>query len=214
MCWSSEASLSFFIVGTILSLWLVQRNGLYDRLFGFFFLWVITMQILEYLMWIDQECETNLNNNACQIAWFQNLMQPVVCALLIMRYSYNQAIFSLPIFIILYLLWVLIWIFREKPYKDKMCAKPCENCEHNLQWPWIKNYDKSIWIGYYILLTITIISTVKNKGSQILGLYLLITCIIAASLMPVTKLVASWWCVFAVGGPILKAIIPLTYFKK
>ena len=71
MCWSLEASISTFIIGSIASLALILRNKPYDRLFGIFFFWVIFMQFLEVLMWMDQNCDKGLNNIGCQLAWFQ-----------------------------------------------------------------------------------------------------------------------------------------------
>jgi len=32
--------------------------------------------------------------------------------------------------------------------------------------------------------------------------------------LPIIKSIGSWWCVFAVGGPVLKTLIPLSYFKN
>ena len=220
MCWSSDASLSFFVIGMVICSWLLLRNGAYDRMFGLFFIWVIGMQLLEYLIWLDQDCDGNLNNIACQIAWFQNLMQPVIGGILVIVYIYSQKpkpIIPLPLFISIllgYVIWFISWIFMEKPYNDKMCAKPCQGCEHNLQWPWIENYDSSIWVGYFIAFSTMVIASFKNKGGRVLSSYLLITCLIAICFLPLIKSIGSWWCVFAVGGPVLKTMIPLSYFKN
>jgi len=222
MCWSSEASLTFFIIGWALCLGLIIRNGKYDRLFGIFFMWIIFMQFLEYLIWLDQKCDKGINNVACQMAWFQNLMQPLVGGILTIIYIYGakkgkKPIIPLPIFISLlvaYLIAFLTWIFVEKPYKDKLCSKPCKGCKHNLQWPWGNNYNGSIWIAYALALAIVLIAAMRNRAGLVLGVYLVVTCIISACFIPITKSLGSWWCVFAVGGPLVKLLIPLSFFKN
>ena len=226
MCWSAQASFTTFCIGSILSLILIIRNAPYDRLFGIFFLWVILMQLLEYLMWRDVDCKGNLNNVASQMAWFQNLTQPIVGGLLILAYVYTGQSLKdknkkspLPFqlfcsILVAYTFTFLWWIFTKKPYKDKFCAQPCD--DHHLQWPWAKkeNYGSYIWISYYIAFAAIIIASLRNKAWLILSAYLVVTCLIAALFLPFSKSMGSWWCVFAIGGPLLKLFLPVSMFDQ
>jgi len=228
MCWSEKASLTTFIIGLVLCLFLIIRNAAYDRLFGIFFMWVIFMQFLEYLMWRDIECKGNLNNIASQIAWFQNLTQPLVCGILLIVYVYvgqtlkeknKNSPIPLPLFVVLLIAyaWLFLWwIFDKKPYKEKFCTQPCKNnCRgHYLQWPWIKNHGSLIWTGYFIAFAAIIVASLRNKAALILSAYLLISCAIASIFLPFSKAWGSWWCVFAIGGPFLKLLIPSSIFDQ
>ena len=228
MCWSEKSSLTTFLIGTIVSLFLIVRNKAYDRLFGIFFVWIIFMQFLEYLMWRDINCTTNLNNIASQMAWFQNLSQPLIGGILLIVYVYvgrtlkdknKNSPIPLVLFTILLIAyaWLFLWwIFDKKPYKTTFCTQPCKtNCGgRHLQWAWTKNYGSLIWIGYFIMFAVIIVASLRNKAGLILSAYLLITCVIAAIFLPFSKALGSWWCVFAIGGPVVKLLIPTSIFDQ
>lgn len=224
MCWSREASLATFALGWGASAYLIFRNGPADRLWGFFFLWVTGMQFLEFLQWSDQACG-ELNNVASQIAWFQNLAQPLVGGALLAAYVYTGATLAarnthshvplqaLAAAMTAYTVAFLAWIFAARPYQTHMCAKPAKDCAHHLQWPWTKDFPSWIWIAYFAALAVIVLASLKNRGAAALSAYLVVTCVVASLFMPFSKAVGSWWCVFAIGAPVLKAAVPLAWFK-
>ena len=220
MCWSANASLISFIFGWTFSIILIIRNKPYDRLWGFFFLFVTFMQFLEFLIWIDQpvkgqSCDTsphkgNINNIASQIASIQNLMQPLVYGILAIYYIKKDLLIPIPVAIVIlivYGLCLIAWVLKNKLYDNKMCTIP-KDCNH-LQWPWIneKYSGNAIWIAYFTMLGIGLVISLKIRDGRILFAYLLGTMILSMKIYPFNKAAGGWWCVAAVGGPLLKIML-------
>ena len=76
MCINEKVSMTAFITCTIASLYLFYRNNKYDRWVAIFFFYIGLMQLLEYFMWIDQECK-GLNQISTDIGFWHNIFQPV-----------------------------------------------------------------------------------------------------------------------------------------
>ena len=228
MCWSANASLSSFIIGWCLSIVLIIRNKPMDRIWGISFMFVTTMQLWEFLIWLDQpekgstDCKSgkykgNLNNISSQIASIQNFLQPVMGGVLALLFLPSDKLLYSPIIlgiiIAVYFTAIIIWIFQQKLYKKRLCTIPCgeTGCNnHHLQWQWTRDNfaGKYIWYGYFISLLLVLIVFSKTKGGLYGTLFLVITCAMASFIYPFKKAVGSWWCVAAVAGPLLKLVIP------
>ena len=224
MCWSKKSSLTTFIIGSLACAYLYHRNIHSDRLYALFFGFVIFMQFLEFLIWSDQpndsldkNCKTApykgcLNNVASQVASIQNLLQPLVAGLLLLYFMKKKDnVFSsctLKLILVVYAAAVLFWIVSKKVYSKKLCTTPLG--KNHLQWPWIKNEvaGNSIWIAYFVALALVLIAMNKIPSGKALSIYLLLTMFISMSVYPFKKAMGSWWCVAAVGGPLLKIAFP------
>jgi hypothetical protein len=227
MCWSAKASLASFIIGWSLSITLIVRNKPMDRLWGFFFMFVTSMQFFEFLIWLDQpesgssSCESGkykgkLNNTVSQLSSIQNFLQPLVLGILSLLFIPSNGMFINPTIIIvllsIYFITVVSWIIKEKLYTKKLCTIPCVNTgcnNHHLQWQWTqpefsKNY---IWVMYFSMLVVFLIAISKTPWGLNLGIFLLVTFAFSAKIYPYKKAVGSWWCVAAVLGPIVKLIL-------
>ena len=77
MCLNSEISLIIFIFNVIICSFLYRRNNVNDRWVACIFGYVGSMQLLEYLMWIDQEC-SGLNQQATHVGFWLVISQPLV----------------------------------------------------------------------------------------------------------------------------------------
>ena len=229
MCWSSKASLIFFIIAWSLSLALIIRNKPFDRLWGLFFMYVTTMQFFEFLIWLDQpekdssDCKTGkykgeLNNTVSQIASIQNFLQPICLGILgLIFIPSDKSVINRTVFITflcIYFIGLITWVCKEKLYSKKLCTIPCKEtgCDntHHLQWQWIdsKYTGKYIMGLYFILLILSVINISKINGGLYLGLFLLISFIISSSVYPFNKAIGSWWCVSVVLGPLVKLFLP------
>jgi hypothetical protein len=228
MCWSSKSSLIFFIIAWIFSITLIVRNKPLDRLWGLFFMYVTSMQFLEFLIWLDQpekessDCKTGkfkgkLNNTVSQIASIQNFLQPIWSGILgLIFIPPDKNVINRKVFIILlciYFVLLIIWVFKQKLYSKNLCTIPCKEagCKNrHLQWQWIdsKYSGKYVMIMYFILLVITMINISKVSGGLFLALFLLFSFIISSSVYPFNKAIGSWWCVSVVLGPLVKLLLP------
>jgi MFS family permease len=183
------------------------------------------MQFLEFLIWVDQpkfnySCDSGphrgkLNNFASQFASIQNLLQPfcggVLALIYIKHIDFPFPPIILIILLIIYAIIIIIWVFREKLYTQKLCTVPRGSCQnHHLKWPWLNKdkVGKYIWPAYYTMLLFSIIVLLRVQGGIILAGYLIITCIISMTIYPFKKASGSWWCVAAIGGPLLKLLLP------
>jgi len=236
MCWSWQSSLVGFILGTGLSITLIIRNKPWDRLWGFLFLFVIFMQFLEFLIWLDQpssgkDCTTGrykgkLNNIASQIGAVQNFLQPTVCILLTILLIpkkdtvTNSQMINI-IFLVISITSVIVWLFTKKLYKTTLCTIPCDGCNnHHLKWQWVDEKTvpfyagSTIWWIYGITVVLFLLNICKTRGGFILSLYFLITYIFSATIYPFNQAIGGWWCVSAVGGPLLKLLLSTDMMNK
>ena len=77
MCFSAKASLSAYILGTIGSLYLLINGDKYDKHIGLFSLTFVQMQLAEFFMWIDKDCNKNINHYATIFARYILFLQPL-----------------------------------------------------------------------------------------------------------------------------------------
>ena len=82
MCFSAEASLTAYILGSIASLYLLIKGDKYDKHIGLFSLTFIQIQLAEFLMWIDQDCNKNINHYATIFAEYILILQPLITVIL------------------------------------------------------------------------------------------------------------------------------------
>ena len=228
MCWSAKASLSSFIIGWCLCLALIIRNKPMDRVWGILFMFVLSMQLLEFFNWLDQpkqgstDCSTGkykgkLNNISSQIATVQNFLQPILCGVLAIIFIPADKLLYSPIVlglvITIYFIAIIVWLFQQKLYKKTLCTIPCDKTgcnNHHLQWQWLDDnfVGNYIWPGYFISSVLVLAALCKTKGGLYLTLFFAITCIIASFVYPFKQSVGSWWCLAAILGPLLKLLMP------
>ncbi len=166
MCYSAESSLTAFIVGGFSGLYLLCKSkNPTNRYIGLFFIAVNLMQLVEYLMWIDQDCGA-INDFASRMA------VPVLAIQLF------TIIFGAYIFNVLYvpdtllksgsviMLFYTIYILYDQFYNnnDTWCSKPNE--DNSLQWA---NHEKikgdiSGYFYYAIFLSAPLLMKNRVKG--------------------------------------------------
>jgi hypothetical protein len=194
------------------------------------------MQFLEFLIWLDQpssgkDCTTGrykgkLNNIASQIGAVQNFLQPTVGILLTIllipkKDTVTNSQMMNIIFLVISITSVIVWIFTKKSYKTTLCTIPCNGCNnHHLRWEWASEEatpfyaGNTIWWIYRITVVLILLNICKTRGGVILSLYFLLTYILSATIYPFNQAIGSWWCVSAVGGPLLKLLLPTDMMNK
>jgi len=166
------------------------------------------MQLLEYLMWIDQEC-SGLNQIATDLAFVNNILQPVVSLLVayvmirkIPKWSY--------LLLLLYLVFSLPKIWEAKT--EDQCAKPCSEENIGLSWEYTNTKQTEIvWIIFALAVSMPFLLMKKNGFIYfllVMGTYIISHFIAQdrcnGSLIPSN---GSWWCLMAVFGPLFAIFI-------
>ena len=135
MCYNAESSRNGFLIGGAASLYLLffSTNPALKHI-GFFFVAVVLMQLAEYFIWIDQDCNKNYNSLASKsiipILAFQ------VFALLFGGYLFNSTI--LPKYFLKYFSIISFIVFLYFSINNffidtnKWCTRP--NKDSRLQW--------------------------------------------------------------------------------
>ena len=206
MCWNAEASLTTWAAGSLVCVMLLlRRNGVdpaADRVYGFFYLWVLTMQLLEFVMWQDPGC-TGANQIASQIAWFQNLTQPlvlIVLALAVLPTSQQR----IPRGVLvgactIYGLCIVYWVCRTGILHEDLCARASSGCV-SLKWPWLRQGGSWVWGLYFAMLFLALLNVVGGSMNWLVG-FTMASLVFAGALAGSN--VGSWWCLVAVACPLV-----------
>ncbi len=139
MCFSAEASIVAYILGSLASLYLLIKGDKYDKHIGLFSLTFIQIQLAEFLMWIDKDCNKNINHYATIFAHYILILQPlsIILGALLFKttnISNNLLYLFLLIFIICLINFSIIVAYNKK----KLCSKSINN--GYLEWDVIKSY--------------------------------------------------------------------------
>jgi len=147
MCFSKEISLFSFLYGTITSLLVYRLGSDNDKLVGLFIMYVSLMQLIEYLLWINQHCNKR-NKIISIVGLFLNHTQPIILGLLILNKNVNKKLILLVMFI--YLLCAIKYSLQFNKYD--MCT--IKNKYNHLEWKWnqLENGIIFYWIFTIILL--------------------------------------------------------------
>ncbi len=74
MCFSKDLSLSSFIFGITDSFSLIylgnEKSSNTNKMIGYYILFITFMQLIEYLIWLDIDCKSGLNN-------FASIIRPI-----------------------------------------------------------------------------------------------------------------------------------------
>ena len=211
MCWSPEASLSAYILGITASLYLLFKGDKYDKHIGLFSLIFIQIQLAEFLMWIDQDCNKNINHYATIFAEYILTLQPfsiIVGAILFKTTNIpnNLLYIFLLIFIISLINYSIIVIYNKR----KLCSKSINN--GYLEWDRINKVDKIYYIFYFIFMFL-IWPFLKSKKGLLIFIFGIISLLFGLNNNYKFNF-AQWeskWCFFGVLLPFLIIIIKFLF---
>ena len=212
MCWNAKASLTSFIIGTLIniSVMLYFKNTIV-ALICIIWQWVLMMQISEYFIWKGQDDKDhNLASLGTRLSLIFNITQPLVVFLCFILNSKVKMSFKITasMVILFYVSFMLINLNKQKEYKS---LKPSTNCKHmSLQW-W--NDIKNSGIIYCItLITIIFLLLRPFNLSIFMCSYLIITLVISSMFYSCGQ--ASMWCWLVVPFPIILGIFYKQFLIK
>ena len=209
MCYDAKSSMNGFLIGGAASLYLLffSNDPTYKHM-GCFFIFVVLMQLLEYFIWIDQDCNKNYNDIASR--FIAPVLNAQVLAIVLGAYILNTTI--LPRYVLKYaslLVFIsLLYVCIDTFYIDnrEFCTKPNE--DGHLQWDKYSDHVTIYGEFGYLLIFILVPFLLKNIK---LGILLLI---IGGYALINTQYANkhSWnskWCFYAAYIPTLFVVINL-----
>jgi len=177
-----------------------------DRWISILFAYLGTMQLLEYLMWKDQECN-GLNQIATNIGFIHNILQPLISLLIAYYFTGGKLPLYIYIIFILYLTTSLPEIIKVK--KENQCSLPCNGGNVGLAWKYTNTNNKYyVWSVFCLALIVPFLSMKRN--GKLYGGIIMVAYIIAHLISNVrcpnnqgSPPNGSWWCIMAVLIPLL-----------
>ena len=207
MCLSGELSMTVFVISLVTCIYLWRRNNVHDRWIACVFGYIGSMQFLEYLMWIDQEC-SGLNQEATHIGFWIVITQPIV-SLAIAYYMTSGKIQPWIYAVTLtYLLYSVPAIYKKK--EPNQCSKPCPGSDIGLSWLWAPS-TTLVWFIFCGALASPFLSMKRNGLIWFICIYIMfmLAGIIGSHRCngPVPVPSGSLWCLFAFVGPLAGVFI-------
>jgi hypothetical protein len=172
-----------------------------NRNVALMFAYIISMQLVEALMWMDQKCD-GLNQIASKIGFLQNIGQPIVIFIALLPFFYKNNILP-KIMLGIYIITLLIFITKNiKSMKnDKFwCTKSGYG---GLQWNWSRKQDVYVWITFIASFAA---SMFYSKLSKFTSFAMFATLLASYLRYGTSKAVGSWWCLYAVCLPYVQLL--------
>jgi hypothetical protein len=210
MCISAEVSMIAFLTCSVSSVYLYKRNRPNDRWIAMMFGYLGIMQLLEYLMWMDQEC-SGLNQIATNLGLIHNILQPVI-SLLVAYLMIKKVPNWSYLLLLLYLVISLPKILAAK--EENQCSKPCQGSDIGLTWDYvIVDHSYLVWILFAIALAAPFL--LMKKNGYIYASFLMFTFALSHFIalrrcnnpININAPSGSWWCLMAAFGPLIAIFI-------
>ena len=195
MCYNWQSSIFSFIVGSTCSVYLLQQKDKYIRHAGAFFIVVCLMQLVEFFIWIDQDC-----------GWLNDLASRFIIMVLILQVltlyfgglyfkTIDIPLLYHPIIASIVTICSLYKGFEHLFIQDKLCSKEIK--PKGLKWDKVSgNYQLSV-LGYFILFFI-----LSYKSD----IWKVITAICMFHYYITSEMDYSYWCFYSAGIPAILTI--------
>jgi len=210
MCFSKEVSLTTFSLGFVFSIILYFRTKLTDiKIIALSLLYVSLMQFVEFLLWMNQNCD-ELNKTISYVGMALNHLQPVVLAGLILYMSKKPNTIGIIIVTLVYLSVFIPYSLEYKNIEDLRCSVKREGNPH-IVWNW-NNLKNNMYVYALFLSAIVILPFLGFASKSIAynaSAYLIISFTISLLVYERYEAIGSTWCLFtALVPPILVLLNP------
>lgn len=204
MCYSDESSQISFIIGSLGSIYLLNSKEHALKHAGMFLFAVVFMQLLEYIMWIDQECG-KLNAFASKMVYPVLIIQ--MMTIFLGAYLFKTTIIhdKVLVGVIAFSFYMTLKTIYQNFTNDSIiwCSKPNENSA--LQWANFENVTMGETLMYYSLFLITPFLMKNKKYGFTLLIGGLITFISTRYENP--NINNSRWCFFSAFIPLILILV-------
>lgn len=204
MCYSAESSQISFIVGSLGAIYLLNTKEPMLKHAGLFLFAVVFIQLLEYMMWIDQECG-KLNEYASKMVYPVLIIQMMTIFLGAYLYKTTFIHDKILVGLIAFFFYMTLKTIYLNFTNDSIfwCSKPNENSA--LQWANFENVTMNESLMYYLLFLIAPFLMKNKKYGFTLLISGLITFIATRYENPYSN--NSRWCFFSAFIPLILILV-------
>lgn len=221
MCINKETSMGAFLLGFILSSYILYRglkiNNKKDFVVGSLFITISCMQLLEYFIWKNQEC--NSDNSFYTILIIVLLLIQILVYYLTTNYAFNIKDITIHVAIFTAVIIFTYLVIKLIKNKDKLCSKPRLN-SCRLEWDSFKYLFNNHFILFMIAAFLYLYMMYKlkhyidndktpflSKNMNTLALILAIIVGIIINKKHFFNIFGSLWC-------FISAFFPIIYLLK
>jgi hypothetical protein len=202
MCFNEKVSLFTFILGMVSSIVCYRLGSTNSKIVGVFFGFVILMQLIEYLLWRHQECDS-YNESLTKLGMILNNIQPVVLFMILTFFNKkisNKSLNYMALVTIVYSVFAILYSFQLD--EDECTNKSIPGNKH-LIWKW--NFMDYYFLFYslFILTEIILLYLGIPHNKHIFITYWLFTIIISKYMYSGKSASGAIWCFFAAFTPFL-----------
>tara|TARA_Y100000389_G_scaffold185970_1_gene205883 strand:+ start:406 stop:1035 length:630 start_codon:yes stop_codon:yes gene_type:complete len=194
MCYSAKASIGAYIFSLILSYSLYIRNKKNDRSIAILIFGISTMQIAEFFMHLDPNCETNINKYSSILGMMIILLIQPLFSVLSNIHTQKKITKEIITHIILWFIYLIYMIKYFWPKSSEWCSKKECMGDCKLTWNWWKlNNDYIIQILYtsiILIIPIYIMNKHNLKNMMIWFLYIFLS----VAFIYNNKYFGTLWC--------------------
>ena len=202
MCFNAESSITTLLVSFSLSYLLFINGNKYDKTIAIFCFTFGSMQLAEYLMWIDQDCG-EVNNFASMLGNLILFLQPL--SILMAGYYYKS--FHIPQYLLLFLIILSSYFILNLTYSYIKTNKNLCSLEREsgyLDWEFInggvEDFELSSKIFYYSILFLTWFFMKDGVKGAAIGLWNIVLFLIVGANFQQWE---SIWCYIANITPLI-----------
>jgi hypothetical protein len=201
MCYNPETSLVTYLIGSGSSIYLLSTKKNALKISGLFFLLVSQMQLVEFLLWINNSCN-QFNTAISNLGSIINHLEPIVLYLCVRYYNKDLSPQKKKILNILISFYVLGLTGYSTYVYPLSCSTITE--EKHLLWNWnYKKYHVLFYTLFIVVLTLTAYLGIPKPYNYIGTALLLGTYLYSYYLYRDKKVLGSMWCWFSALIPLL-----------
>jgi len=199
MCFSAEVSIITFIIGMIGSFLCINLGTVTDKIIGYFFGFVALMQLIEFLLWRHQKCDT-YNKVISILGMLLNHLQPVVLALLVLFFNKNiKEKWIIYLILFVYLIVIIPYSIQFIRSGDFDCTLKDIKEDSHLVWNWNgMNMSSIVYVIFTLSMALISVFGLPNLTQGILmGILVVVSFVTSIFLYP-NKAVGALWCFYTV----------------
>ncbi len=196
MCYTKQTSINAFVIGSLLSIYIMRKDNKDLKIIGGFLLFVSFMQLFDAIFW---EYPTGkINELTTKVACIFNHLQPIVLAFLIIKY---KGYLSDKLFILLFAYTLITTAYTIANWNLLNTTTVTTNSGMSLDWKW-NHFDGSVLVYSLFLITLlALMMSLSSPYNKVIFMVTLIGFIFSYYKYQIQRSTGRFWCYFAAYAP-------------